>query len=245
MSSTAGSAADEPEAGRRGGREPAEAGARVGITCSRQRPRAYYETYARAVARAGGRPRLLAPDEVDRLEELDGLLLPGGPDIDPKLYGDQADPDLGSVDAELDHFEIDLVRRAVARHLPVLGICRGQQVINVALGGTLHQHLPEHDRHGLPRTHLAHEIRVEAGSELEQAADGSPVMVNSLHHQAIKDVAAGLRVTARSPDGVAEALEGERVVAVQCHPEELMEESAWARRLLERFVERARRSEPC
>ena len=222
-----------------------DGGAHVGITCSRLRPRAYYETYARAVAAAGGRPLLLAPDEADRLEELDGLLLPGGPDIDPRLYGEEPDPDLGSVDPELDRFEIDLVQRAVARNLPVLGICRGQQVINVALGGSLHQHLPEHDKHGLPRTHLAHEIRVEPGSELEQAADGRPVMVNSLHHQAIKDIAAGLRVTARSPDGVVEAMEGERVVAVQCHPEELIGDSAWARRLLERFVQRAGRSQPC
>jgi putative glutamine amidotransferase len=138
------------------------------------------------------------------------------------------------------------VRRAVAASLPVLGICRGQQVINVALGGTLHQHLPEHDKHDLPRSHLAHEIQVEAGSELERAAEGDPVMVNSLHHQAIKDLAAGLRVTARSPDGVVEALEaGDRVVAVQCHPEELTEDSTWARRLLERFVGRARRPRPC
>src|SRR5207302_5283381 len=168
----------------------------------------------------------------DPLDDLDRLLLPGGPDLDPMLYGEDHDPDLGSVDPELDHFEIDLVRRAVARSLPVLGICRGQQVINVALGGTLHQHLPEHDKHGLPRRHLAHEIEVQAGSELARAAEGEPVMVNSLHHQAIKELGAGLRVTARSPDGVVEALEGgERVVAVQCHPEELIENSPWARRL--------------
>jgi len=177
---------------------------------------------------------------VDPLDEVDGLLLPGGPDIDPERYGEPHDPDLGTVDPELDAFEIDLVRRAVARSLPVLGICRGQQLINVALGGTLHQHLPDHDRHGLPRSHLAHEIQVEPSSELAQAANGEAVMVNSLHHQAIKDVAAGLRVTARSPDGVVEALEGEQVVAVQCHPEELIEDSVWARRLLARFVERAR-----
>jgi putative glutamine amidotransferase len=185
-------------------------------------------------------------EAADRLKDLDGLLLPGGPDVDPDFYGEEHHPALGSIDPELDRFEIDLVRRAVAASLPVLGICRGQQVINVALGGTLHQHLPEHDKHDLPRSHLAHEIQVEAGSELERAAEGDPVMVNSLHHQAIKDLAAGLRVTARSPDGVVEALEaGDRVVAVQCHPEELTEDSTWARRLLERFVGRARRPRPC
>jgi putative glutamine amidotransferase len=204
------------------------------------------------VSGAGGKPVLLvAGDPVghqadDRLEDLDALLLPGGPDVDPDFYGEEHHPDLGSIDLELDRFEIDLVRRAVAASLPVLGICRGQQVINVALGGTLHQHLPEHDKHDLPRSHLAHEIRVDAGSELERAAAGDAVMVNSLHHQAIKDLAAGLRVTARSPDGVVEALEaGDQVVAVQCHPEELIEGSTWARRLLERFVERARRSRAC
>ena len=204
------------------------------------------------MAGAGGQPVLLLAGEPganeagDRLKDLDALLLPGGPDVDPDFYGEEHHPNLGSIDLELDRFEIDLVRRAVATSLPVLGICRGQQVINVALGGTLHQHLPEHDKHDLPRSHLAHEIRVDAGSELERAADGDPVVVNSLHHQAVKDLAAGLRVTARSPDGVVEALEaGDQVVAVQCHPEELIENSTWARRLLERFVERARRSRPC
>ena len=204
------------------------------------------------MAAAGGRPELLLPGDereegpADRLEDLDGLLLPGGPDVDPALYGEDHGPDLGSVDAELDRFEIDLVRRAVAGKLPVLGICRGQQVINVALGGTLHQHLPGHDKHGLPRSHLAHQIDVETDSELGTAAAGEPVMVNSLHHQAIKDLAAGLRVTARSSDGVVEALEGGgMVVAVQCHPEELIEDSPWARRLLQRFVERARGEDPC
>jgi putative glutamine amidotransferase len=187
-----------------------------------------------------------APEAADPLEDLDGLLLPGGPDVDPELYGEERDPYLGSIDPELDRFEIGLVRRAVDRSMPVLGICRGQQVINVALGGTLHQHLPEHDRHDLPRTHRAHQIQVEATSELGKAAAGEAVMVNSLHHQAIKDLGTGLRVTARSPDGIVEALEGgEDVVAVQCHPEELIEDSAWARRLLERFVERVRRAKPC
>jgi putative glutamine amidotransferase len=204
------------------------------------------------VAAAGGQPTLIAAEEpgadetTDPLGDLDGLLLPGGPDVDPELYGQERDPDLGSIDPELDRFEIDLVRRAVARSMPVLGICRGQQVINVALGGTLHQHLPEHDKHGLPRSHLAHQIQVEVASELDRVAAGEALMVNSLHHQAIKDVGAGLRVTARSPDGVVEALEaGDTVVAVQCHPEELTEDSAWARRLLERFVERVRRSKSC
>ncbi len=220
---------------------------RVGITCGAARSPAYYETYARAVAAAGGEPVLLPVGEAAEgaaslLERVDGLLLPGGCDVDPALYGEEPDDQLGRLEPQLDRAEVELVRRAVDVGVPVLGICRGQQVVNVALGGTLHQHVAGHDMHGLDRDHLAHPIEVEADSELGRSAESTEVMVNSLHHQAIKAVAAPLRVTARSPDGVVEALEaGDRVVAVQCHPEELADQHGWAGRLLRRFVERAGR----
>lgn len=124
----------------------------------------------------------------------------------------------------------------------MLGICRGQQVINVALGGTLLQHLPEHDVRQHGRSHLAHQVEVRPGTELAEAAGGAVVEVNSLHHQAVKDVAPGLVATATDPDGIIEGLESPdgEIVAVQCHPEELTGDLGWARALFERFVARAR-----
>lgn len=220
----------------------------VGITCSTERPRAYYEKFVRAVAASGGDPLLLpigrgaSPALPEAVAGIDGLLLPGGWDVDPALYGEERSHGVGPADPALDRGEVLLVRAAVGRGVPVFGICRGQQLINVALGGTLHQHLPSHDMHGLDRDYLAHEIEVDPDSELGRAARGRPVEVNSLHHQAIKNLGAGLRVTGRSPDGIIEAVESEGagVVAVQCHPEELIEDNEWALRLLGRFVERAR-----
>ncbi len=213
---------------------------RIGITFSPKRGRAYYEPYERAVSRAGAEPVLLPPGQA-ALNGIDGLLLPGGWDLDPELYKEARDASVVDVDRELDETELRLVRDARAAELPVLGICRGQQVIAVALGGSLHQHLPEHDLHGKPRTLLAHQVEVEAGSELARATGGAAIEVNSLHHQAVKAVPEELHVTARSEDGVIEGLESGDglVVAVQCHPEELAGQLAWARSLFERFVQRA------
>jgi putative glutamine amidotransferase len=137
-----------------------------------------------------------------------------------------------------------LVRGAVDSQVPVFGICRGQQVINVALGGTLLQHVEGHDQHGRPRHELAHEVVVEPDSELRSVVPGGVLEVNSLHHQAVKVPAPALRVTARSHDGVVEGMESRDglIVAVQCHPEELVERQSWALGLLRRFVERVLRS---
>ena len=221
----------------------------VGITFSPKRPHSYYEPYVRAVAEAGAEPVLvpataaLTLGMTQMLQGIDGLLLPGGWDMDPALYGESPVEVLGTTDAELDRAEIEAVIRAMAVELPVLGICRGQQVLNVALGGTLHQHVQDHDGHGQPRDRLAHPIRIERDSELARAAGSAEVMVNSLHHPAVKELGTGLKVTASSPDGVIEGVEhGEGVVAVQCHPEELVERSEWAMTLLQRFVERAARA---
>ncbi|MDQ6773357.1 MAG: gamma-glutamyl-gamma-aminobutyrate hydrolase family protein [Candidatus Dormibacteraeota bacterium] len=225
---------------------------RVAITSSSRRPTAYYETYARALAAAGGdavliqaAPGISAPSPEAALAGVDGLLVPGGWDVDPGLYAEARGPALGPVDEELDRLEVDLVRAAVSRRLPVLGICRGQQLINVALGGTLLQHVEGHDHHDLDRSHLAHTVSVETGSELALAAEAAELSVNSLHHQAIRDLAPGLRATALSPDGLVEALESDdgAVMAVQCHPEELVDRTAWALPLIARFVARAGEAE--
>ena len=214
---------------------------RIGITYSRERPADYYDAYARAVESAGGEPVLLST-QARALEGVDGLLLPGGLDVDPALYGEQPGPDLGDVDRELDDAEIRLFNQARAARLPVLGICRGQQVINVALGGSLHQHIDEHEVRQHGRAHLAHPVELVEDSEIGRSAGAPTVEVNSLHHQSVKDLAPGLRVTARGPDGVIEGLESDDglVVAIQCHPEELTGQLSWASSLFERFVARTR-----
>lgn len=191
--------------------------------------------YVTAVARAGGAPVLL-PCTVDEvavaaaLDVADGLLLTGGGDVLALHYGEEPHPASKYQDPTRDAQEIALAREALRRGLPILGICRGLQVLNVALGGTLVQDVPtqvpgavQHYAHGL-ETVLLHHVDIEPGSRLHAIMDGEArVAVNSWHHQAARDVAPGLRVSARAKDGVIEALEaadGSPVLAVQWHPEE-------------------------
>lgn len=191
-------------------------------TCAETLDRSYVD----AVARAGGLPVLLPvldpEDALDVLEGLDGLLLTGGPDIDPARYGAVAAPEVYGIDPSRDGWELALARHAT---IPMLGICRGTQVLNVARGGSLVQHLPagttvEHrakDRPG--RT--VHRVRVERGSQLHQALGTARVRANSLHHQAVAEVGTGLRVVGVGDDGVVEAIEATSgaVLGVQWHPE--------------------------
>jgi putative glutamine amidotransferase len=211
------------------------------VTVHPRRGLEYYGTYRRAVMAAGAEPIDLVPG-TETLPELDGLLLPGGWDVDPSFYGEQRDDKVGDTDPELDETELTLFRQARERRLPILGICRGQQVINVAMGGSLVQHLEDHDARALGRSHLAHTIEVDPTSELGKAAGEDEIHVNSLHHQAIKRLADGLQESAHGEDGTVEGVESNDglIVAVQCHPEELTGDLPWARKLFERFVARAR-----
>jgi putative glutamine amidotransferase len=221
---------------------------RIGVTCSPLRGPTYYSAYLRAVEAAGAeavtldpQPDGLGADEASAMiHDVDGLLVPGGWDVDPPAYGEARQEETPDVDAPLDLTEIALVRAAVEEHVPVFGICRGQQVINVALGGSLLQHIDGHDNHGHPRDLLAHAIDIVPGSELSKVTPGEHVMVNSLHHQSVKEVAPGLHATAHSPDGVVEGIESSdgMIVAVQCHPEELFAQQGWAMALFQRFVDR-------
>jgi putative glutamine amidotransferase len=197
--------------------------------------------YRRAVTAAGADPVDVVPG-TKSLPEVDGLLLPGGWDVDPSFYGERRDEKVEETDPELDEMELSMFRQARERDLPVLGICRGQQVINVAMGGSLVQHLEGHEVRALGRKHLAHTIEVDPASELGQAAGEHKVRVNSLHHQAIKKLGQGLQQSARGEDGTVEGVESDDglIVAVQCHPEELTTDLPWARKLFERFVARAR-----
>ena len=186
-------------------------------------------SYADAVVRAGGTPVLLPPVQelfavVDRL---DGLILSGGGDLAPSRYGQPAHETMYMVDGGRDSAELALARHAAEQQLPCLCICRGIQVLNVALGGTLIPHLPERVGDGLshrvpPRRPAFHEVQLEADSRLARAVDGGPVFVASWHHQSVDGIAPGLRVVARAADGVVEAIEMDThpwLVAVQWHPE--------------------------
>jgi putative glutamine amidotransferase len=221
---------------------------RIGLTCSPLRVTGYYDPYLRAIESAGGEPVPISPlpsrpghsDTARILAGIDGLVVPGGWDVGPEEYGGTAVSGMTEVDPALDQTEAALVRGAVETGVPVFGICRGQQLINVALGGSLLQHIEGHDGKGHSRGRLAHPVAVDPDSELGRIAP--PVlMVNSIHHQAVDVLAPGLRSTAASPDGVIEAVESPdgMVVAVQSHPEELVADQAWARALFARFVERS------
>ncbi|HEV2218566.1 MAG TPA: gamma-glutamyl-gamma-aminobutyrate hydrolase family protein [Candidatus Dormibacteraeota bacterium] len=217
---------------------------KIAITTSPRKGAEYYAPYRRAVEAAGAEPIDVAPGAA-RLPEVDGLLLPGGWDVDPSLYGEKKDDKVGPIDRELDDTELLMFKQARERELPVLGICRGQQVINVAMGGTLVQHLEDHDIRTHGRSHLAHTIEVDPSSELGHAAGEHKIRVNSFHHQAVKQLAPGLHESATGEDGTVEGVETDDglIVAVQCHPEELTTDLPWARRLFERFVARARAKE--
>jgi putative glutamine amidotransferase len=221
----------------------AESGDRpkIGITVQPRRGMEYYVPYRRAVTAAGADPVDLVPGTT-ALPELDGLLLPGGWDVDPSFYGEPPDEKVVETDPELDETELSMFRQAREREIPVLGICRGQQVINVAMGGSLVQHLEGHEVRAHGRSHLAHSIEVNPSSELGRAAGTHQIRVNSFHHQAIRELAKGLHQTARGDDGTVEGVESDDglIVAVQCHPEELTTDLPWARNLFERFVARAR-----
>ena len=214
---------------------------KIGITVSPLRGDTYYVPYLKAVEAAGAEPVELPPDTTS-LPDVDGLLLPGGWDVDPAFYGEAKDEKVGPIDRALDETELRLFKQAREQELPVLGICRGQQVINVALGGSLVQHLEHHDVRGHGRSHLAHTIEVDPTSELGSAAGEHKIRVNSFHHQAIRRLAQGLHQTAKGEDGTVEGVESDDglIVAVQCHPEELTTDLPWARSLFERFVARAR-----
>jgi putative glutamine amidotransferase len=200
-------------------------------------------TYLRAIESAGGMPVVLPPlgDPAAYLDRLDGLCLSGGPDLDPDGYGaTERHPELGPTEPSLDAFELELARAADARGLPLLGICRGAQALNVARGGTLHQHLPGH-RQAEPATALTHSVHVEPGSHLAGLVGTDVLRVNSFHHQAVHALGRGLRAVAHAADGTIEAIEapGARfVLGVQWHVEGLVE---WPRHrvLFEALVEAA------
>ena len=191
--------------------------------------------YLRSVIAAGGVPSILSPltplaAVPSLLDGIDALLLSGGADIDPKQYRAVPHPKLGTVEPERDAFELALFAEARARKLPVLAICRGLQLVNVALGGTLWQDLPaERGPHlqSTRRTDRVHPVDVVSGTRLRGALGDAVVQVNSFHHQAIRDLAPGLVASAHTADGLVEGIETESelwLLGVQWHPEEFWAE---------------------
>jgi putative glutamine amidotransferase len=216
------------------------------------------EQYLQAVEAGGGIPLLIHltrdPAVLDaHYQRCDGLLFAGGGDIDPAIFGQARHPKLGTVEPLRDQVELALARRAIDDSKPVLGICRGIQLLNIALGGTLYQDIPSElpaasDHYASAkeagRTYLAHALTLEPGSWLAARLGAHELMVNTFHHQALRDIAPGLRVTGRAPDGVIEAVEGigpSLVIGVQCHPEGLWQSAdpRWAS-LFSGFVDAAR-----
>ena len=193
-------------------------------------------TYVRAIEAAGGVPVVMPPlspaDVPDLVARLDGLLLSGGPDLSPGAYDARPHAELGATEPGLDAFEYAAVREALRVGLPILGICRGAQALNVALGGTLHQHLPDVvgeavvHRQSEDARRLTHVVDVLPGTRLARVLGTPRLGVNSFHHQAVKRLGSGLRACARAPDGTIEAIEDPvrpLVLAVQWHAETLVE----------------------
>ena len=208
--------------------------------------------YVEAVRRAGGEPRVLDPARENAqtvIAEIDGLLLTGGDDVNPALYGQTAHSSTKTVPPERDRFELELARCAMDANVPFLGICRGQQVMNVAAGGTLIQDIPSEVVGALPHSietplnAAAHEVWVSRESRLwttmqEQLGDSETLLVNSRHHQAVDRLAEGFDVGATAPDGVIEAIEKPRLrfcIGVQWHPENFWRTGEF-RSLFESFI---------
>jgi len=209
--------------------------------------------YVTALEYAGLVPMIIPPLSNERaagaiLESVSGLVLSGGEDVDPARYGETPHPKIRSVNGARDATEAALIQAAKSRGTPVLAICRGIQILNVALGGTLVQDIASqcdtdisHDDEGA-RNSRAHDISIEPGSRIAAAMGTDNCAVNSFHHQSVKKVAEGMRITARSADGIVEGLESVGsdwwVLAVQWHPEEMNESpEPWDRGLFKAFAQ--------
>jgi putative glutamine amidotransferase len=206
--------------------------------------------YMRAVSAAGGLPVVMSPQPPEAVPELvarlDGVLIPGGPDIDPASYRDVPRETLGPLFPEIDRFEIAVVLEAERLGVPVFAICRGAQILNVAHGGTLYQDLPAevgpevvHRRRSPEDPPAMHPVRIEPGSRLASWLGREEAVVNAFHHQAPREIGAGLRPVAWASDGVVEGVEGEGVLGVQWHAEAMQDEPA-QRALFARFVQTVR-----
>ena len=212
-------------------------------------------TYTRALEVAGAAPVAiplqLGEDTLkDIFAHLDGLLIAGGADVHPSEFGEAVEPFCGEIDRARDNVELQLLRWGIQQEVPILGICRGIQMLNVAAGGTLYQdigaqvdHALKHEHvKGAPYNRLTHSIEIDPESRLALALGTTRLDVNSLHHQSVKQVAPGFHVVARAPDGIVEGIErlnGSFAIGVQFHPEWLIDDDARMVQVFRHFVDAA------
>jgi len=227
----------------------------IGITTSARDERGRFSlaaAYVEAIRRAGGLPVLLPHGEPHLAElaaRLDGVILSGGGDVDPALYGGQPHETIYMIDLERDNTEIELAQRLARWETPMLSICRGIQVLNVALGGTLVEHLPDEvgeeiPHRGRPPAAVQHEVIIDPKAQLASVIGHDRITVASWHHQSVRQVAPGLRVVAKAPDGTIEAVEAPDhpwLIGVQWHPELTAMEDPSQQRLFDGLVEAAAR----
>ncbi|MDP3486526.1 MAG: gamma-glutamyl-gamma-aminobutyrate hydrolase family protein [Bacillota bacterium] len=208
----------------------------IGITCFHDHSAGVHrqnDTYINVISKAGGIPILLPclqpeADISQHLDIINGLILSGGPDADPIFFGEEPHPALGNIHPTMDAYEIPLIKEALKRDMPLLGICRGEQMLNIAVGGNLIQDIaasvknPLKHRQDAPRHYMTHSANVVAGTKLAQVLGAGKLRVNSFHHQSVKDVPSGFVISATAPDGVIEAIESVQhafVLGLQWHPE--------------------------
>ncbi|HKM43456.1 MAG TPA: gamma-glutamyl-gamma-aminobutyrate hydrolase family protein [Limnochordia bacterium] len=231
----------------------------IGLLCAHEQEKRdqYFvvNTYIQAVIKAGGIPILIPyqpKEQIFRiLEGLDGLVLPGGDDVDPSRYGENPIIQCGAIDPHWDDLDLWAAGFALDSNMPILAICRGCQVLNVALGGTLVQDIPTQIKDPLkhaqqaPRWYASHDITVQSASLLGNIWEHDPKKVNSYHHQSIAKVGKGLRIVASAPDGVIEAVESTEhrfVLGLQWHPELMTDHYPVAGRLFKHFIQAASQS---
>lgn len=212
------------------------------------------KAYTDAVERNGGAPLLIpASTDAETVEALlalcDGLLLPGGEDVDPRYYGQNLHHLIGTIRPEIDAFYMICVQYGLSHHLPMLGICRGMQFLNVAMGGSLYQDLSLREKKSnqhsqrYDRSYAVHRVLIEEGSGLAEILGTTRIDTNTMHHQAVDQLGEGLVLTAVAEDGVVEAFEtpDRYVIGVQWHPEELVETVPQMNRLFQDLMEKASR----
>jgi putative glutamine amidotransferase len=237
----------------------------IGITCSREIGGAWgkyspghyldyiFDEYSRAICGSGGAP-VLIPVAQNRaslltiISRINGLILSGGPDINPRFYREEPADGIGDIDDELDRMELEIAKIARKKKLPIFAICRGIQTLNVSLGGTLYQDIdsqvPDAIKHA-PCAHKSvntHTIRIEKQTLLHDIIQRRKIWVNGKHHQAIKDLAPNLKISAVANDGIVEAVEDPThkfVIGVQWHPEGTWEKNTNSKRLFRAFVKAA------
>lgn len=230
----------------------------IGITSSQENANEPSEftspkSYSKAIEHAGGLPILLPiiDENVELIEEMlehvDGLLLTGGVDVDPLLFGEQPHRELGRIDPGRDYFELHLAKAAMKKGIPILGICRGCQILNVAAGGTIIQDIPEvlgkqnviKHQQSAPRWYPTHTARLVEGTKLASIFGEKEISINSYHHQSVNQPAPGFVVSAQATDGVIEAIEFADhpfTIGVQWHPELMWYRCPIFSKLFDRFV---------